>query len=99
VINAFRALLSGYGIVTSKGPGGATALMKLEAVADVMALDGADPFDRGCAGRQWFSIRGVTEADRSARVLTALPSLLARLDLLAAERGVARKDLVLLGFS
>lgn len=77
----------------------ATALSPLRAVADVVALDGGDPFDGGGSGRQWFSVHGVTEANRSRRVLDAVPPLLDRLDRLAAERGVAREDLVLLGFS
>jgi len=77
----------------------AAALSPLRAVADVVALDGGDPFDGGGSGRQWFSVHGVTEANRSRRVLDAVPPLLDRLDRLAAERGVAREDLVLLGFS
>lgn len=77
----------------------AAALSPLHAVADVVALDGADPFDGGGSGRQWFSIRGVTEQNRPERVLGALPPLLERLDRLAGEYGLARKDLVPLGFS
>jgi phospholipase/carboxylesterase len=77
----------------------AAALAPLQAFAEVVALDGRDPFDGGGAGRQWFSIAGVTEADRPARVAEALPSLIGRLDLLAEERGLAREEMVLLGFS
>jgi phospholipase/carboxylesterase len=77
----------------------ASALAPLENVADVLALDGGEPFDGGGGGRQWFSISEVTEADRPARVLAALPSLLARLDAVAAARGIDRSDMVLLGFS
>lgn len=77
----------------------AAALVPLEALAELVALDGRDPFDGGGAGRQWFSVTGVTEADRPLRIAEALPSLVGRLDRLAKERGMKREDLVLLGFS
>jgi phospholipase/carboxylesterase len=77
----------------------AAALAPLEQVAEVIALDGGEPFDGGGRGRQWFSVAGVTEADRPRRVASALPALLGRLDRLARDRGVAREALVLLGFS
>jgi phospholipase/carboxylesterase len=77
----------------------AAALAPLQAFAEVVALDGRDPFDGGGAGRQWFSVSGVTEADRPERVAEALPSLVDRLDKLARDRGLRREDLLLLGFS
>lgn len=77
----------------------AAALAPLEPVAEVIALDGCEPFDGGGRGRQWFSVAGVTEADRPERVAGALPRLIARLDGLAQDRGMAREQLVLLGFS
>jgi phospholipase/carboxylesterase len=94
-----RPLIVALHGVGSSASNMATALSSLHAVADVVALDGGDPFDGGGAGRQWFSVHGVTEANRSRRVLGAVPALLDRLDQLAAERGVAREDLLLLGFS
>lgn len=77
----------------------AVALAPLERFAEVLALDGLDPFNGGGAGRQWFSVAGVTEADRPLRVAEALPSLVDRLDRLAKDRSLKRDDLVLLGFS
>lgn len=77
----------------------AVALAPLNSIADVVAVDGTDAFDGGGPGRQWFSVRGVSEADRPQRVLAALPSLLKLLDKLATEHDLAREDLVLLGFS
>jgi len=77
----------------------AAALAPLEKLAEVVALDGTDPFDVGATGRQWFSVAGVTEANRPDRVASALPALLDPLDRLAADHGVRRRDLVLLGFS
>lgn len=85
--------------VGSSGANMAAALRPLEAQAHVVALDGIDPFDGGGSGRQWFSVAGVTEADRPLRVAGALPGLLRRLDRLAEGYGLARRDLVLLGFS
>lgn len=35
--------------------------------------DGPQPFDMG-PGRQWFSVKGVTEANRPARIAEALPT-------------------------
>jgi phospholipase/carboxylesterase len=77
----------------------AAALAPLSAVADVIALPGPEAFDRSAHGRQWFSVRGVTEANRSARTIAALPALLARLDQLAADRNIHRDELTVLGFS
>ncbi|MBN9024414.1 MAG: hypothetical protein J0H20_02125 [Rhizobiales bacterium] len=62
-------------------------------------LGGPDPFSGGGPGRQWFSIVGVTEANRGPRVAEALSSLTPRLAALAAAEGIAPADLALLGFS
>lgn len=75
------------------------ALQPLEAFAEIIALPGPDAFDRGGNGRQWFSITGVTEANRPGRVEAALPALITRLEVIAAERGVPSHQLILLGFS
>ncbi len=77
----------------------AAALRPLEALAEVIAIDGAERFDRGGTARQWFSVAGVTEADRPHRVARALPALLHRLDRIASDRDIRRQDLIMLGFS
>jgi phospholipase/carboxylesterase len=77
----------------------AVALAPLEPVAEVVTLDGGEPYDGGGSGRQWFSVARVTEGDRPMRVASALPRLLDRLDRLAHDHGTTREDLVLLGFS
>jgi len=94
-----RPLIVALHGVGSSGPDIGAALAPLAAVAEVVALDGCEPFDGGGRGRQWFSVSGVTEADRPRRVAGALPRMLKRLDDLARQHGVAREDLVLLGFS
>lgn len=42
-------------------------------LSDAHCPDGPEPFDMG-PGRQWFSVRGVTEENRPGRVATALPA-------------------------
>ncbi|MBP2309575.1 alpha/beta fold hydrolase [Azospirillum melinis] len=63
-----------------------------------VAPNAPQPFDMG-NGHQWFSIAGVTEENRPARVAAALPALA---DLIEAERqraGVSPADVALVGFS
>ncbi|TAD88614.1 MAG: hypothetical protein EAZ99_13050 [Alphaproteobacteria bacterium] len=65
----------------------------------VIALDAPHPFDQGGLGRQWFSIAGVTEANRAGRIATALPALWSRVDAHLAELHLDRSQLGLFGFS
>jgi phospholipase/carboxylesterase len=94
-----RPLIAALHGVGSSARDMAAALAPLERVAEVVTLDGGEPFDGGGQGRQWFSIAGVTDADRPRRVANALPALLERLDRLARSRDMRREELVLLGFS
>ena len=94
-----RPLIVALHGVGSTGPAMGAALRPLEDMADVMALDGFEPFDAGETGRQWFSIREITEADRPLRVAAAIPQLLRHLDGIAARHSRKREDLVLVGFS
>ncbi len=55
--------------------------------------DGPQPFDMG-AGRQWFSVRGVTEANRPARIAAAMPGFVGLIEGLGDPRGS-----LLIGFS
>lgn len=66
---------------------------------EIIALDGPEPFDMAPTGRQWFSVRGVTEATRVSRVAAAVPTVLAMLDREAAQRGLTREEIAVLGFS
>lgn len=94
-----RPLIVALHGVGSSGPDIGAALAPLAVGAEVIALDGCEPFDGGGRGRQWFSVSGVTETDRPRRVADAMPRMLKRLDDLARQHGVQRHDLVLLGFS
>lgn len=61
--------------------------------------DAPEPFDQAPFGRQWFSVTGVTEANRPQRVAAAAPAF----DRVLAEElgwaGVAPEALILVGFS
>lgn len=64
----------------------------------VLSVPAAQPSDLG-AGRQWFSVRGVTEENRPARVAQAMPLFEQAVKALQARYGVAPHDTVLIGFS
>lgn len=61
--------------------------------------EGTHPFDGGGPGRQWFSIRGVTEANRVARVAGAMPGLHALVKQSQDRFNVLQSDTALVGFS
>lgn len=65
----------------------------------VLALDAPEPFDGGGAGRQWFSVRGVTDANRPARVAAALPTLWAFVEAERERHALAPEAVTLVGFS
>jgi phospholipase/carboxylesterase len=72
-----------------------------ETLPDVafVSFDGSEPFDGGFAGRQWFSLRGVNEANREARVVAAYPALRRMLDNELAHWQLSFDKLALVGFS
>jgi phospholipase/carboxylesterase len=61
--------------------------------------DAPHPFDGGVTGRQWFSIRGVTEENRPARIKEAMPYLYDLVRDAQAEAGVFPQETALIGFS
>lgn len=67
--------------------------------ATIVAPDGTQPFDLGVAGRQWFSVAGVTEDNRKARVEATLPTIEALLDDECARAQVSRRQAAVVGFS
>ena len=60
---------------------------------------GFDAFDLASHGRQWFSVKSVTEENRPERVRRALPRLIGLVRTLQEEHGVSPRDTVLVGFS
>lgn len=67
--------------------------------AAVIAAEGLQRFDMGSVGRQWFSVRGVTEANRRERVENCLPSICALVEEERLRVGVAPEQVALVGFS
>jgi phospholipase/carboxylesterase len=61
--------------------------------------EGFSPFDSAPGGRQWFSVRGVTEQNRPARVAAALPTLLAWVRAAQERHAVPASATTLIGFS
>ena len=61
--------------------------------------DGFFPFDGGGMGRQWFSVRGVTEENRPQRVAQALPALVQWVIEAQQRNGVTPANTTLVGFS
>jgi len=66
--------------------------------AMVVSLEGLQPADVG-QGRQWFSVAGITEASRPARVAAAMPAFQGLIEQLQQISGVAAEKTVLIGFS
>lgn len=65
-------------IIFLHGVGSGGAAMRplagqLGLTCDIQFPDGPHPFDMG-PGRQWFSVRGVTEANRPTRIAEAMPA-------------------------
>lgn len=69
--------------------------------ASFAAPDGPEPFDQGGAGRQWFSVRGVTPANRAERIVAARSAFDATLRSIVARHGFAERlgQVALVGFS
>jgi phospholipase/carboxylesterase len=64
----------------------------------VVSLEGLNPSDFG-QGRQWFSVAGITEESRPARVAAAMPAFQALIQQLQKVSGVAANKTTLIGFS
>lgn len=77
----------------------AEALRTAFPTAAVLAPEGFEPFDGGGAGRQWFSVRGVTEDNRAERVANAMPPLEAYVREAQARFSLLQSDTALAGFS
>jgi phospholipase/carboxylesterase len=65
----------------------------------VLVPAGFDAFDMAPVGRQWFSVRGVTEDNRVGRVAAALPRLLTWIKAAQQRTGVGPQATALVGFS
>ena len=61
--------------------------------------DAPHAFDMAAMGRQWFSVAGVTPANRAARVAAAVSSFEAVVDAAIARAGTTPERTLLVGFS
>lgn len=85
----------------------ATSLRGAFPDAAILIPEGTDPFDGQYDGqpdgrsdrRQWFSVTGITEENRAARVAAAMPALRTRVTEAQDRLGVLRPDTALVGFS
>jgi phospholipase/carboxylesterase len=66
---------------------------------ELVVPNGFHAFDGGGAGRQWFSIRGVTEQNRPARVRAAGEEVSSWVDAELAHRAWPRERVGFVGFS
>lgn len=67
--------------------------------ADLLVPDGFHAWDGGGTGRQWFSVSGVTDENRPARVREAGADVSRWIDQELARRGLAGDRLAVVGFS
>ena len=77
----------------------ARALSAAVPSAEFVLPDGLDPYDGGGDGRQWFSLRGLTDANRVERVTLAAARVSAWIDAELAARSLPPDRLALVGFS
>lgn len=61
--------------------------------------EGGMPFDGGGTGRQWYSLNGLTEENRHARVVAALPALKSWVQAAQDRLNILPPDTALAGFS
>jgi len=67
--------------------------------AALLAPEGFEPADTGLAGRQWFSLAGISEANRAQRVAAVLPRLADWVAAAQSATGVGPQGTALVGFS
>ncbi len=92
-------LLHGWGASAADMAPLAQALRQAFPQAALLAPQGFEPVDTGLSGRQWFSLAGVTEDNRPARVASVLPRLADWVRAAQQASGVGPAATALVGFS
>nr|WP_137732579.1 esterase [Rubrivivax pictus] len=92
-------LLHGWGASAADMAPLARTLQAAFPQAALLAPQGFEPVDSGLAGRQWFSLDGVTEDTRPARVAAVLPRLADWVRAAQQASGVGPAATALVGFS
>lgn len=79
----------------------AEALQRAFPQAALMSFDGIEPFDGDPTGRarQWFSLQGITEANRVSRVAEVVPTVVSLVEQAQQSVGVGPQATALIGFS
>ena len=92
-------LLHGVG-ADAEGLQPLAALLQREFPDAVVEIpEGFSAFDSAPVGRQWFSVRGVTEQNRPARVAATMPTLLQWVRAAQAHHAMPASATTLIGFS
>ncbi len=92
-------LLHGVGSTPQSMQRLAQAVRRTFPQAAVLAPAGFEPFDGDATRRQWFSVRDVTEANRPARVMQAMPAFIEWVRQAQARFHLLQTDTALAGFS
>ena len=92
-------LLHGWGASAADMVPLAQVLRRQFPQAVVLAPEGFEDVDSGLAGRQWFSLAGISEADRPDRVAAALPRLADWVRAAQRASGLDEQATALVGFS
>lgn len=92
-------LTHGVGSVPQSMQGVGAWFAQRDADAMVVSIASPHPSDISPQGLQWFSVRGVTEDNRQARVDQAMPLFLDTLAGWRAKAGVDAANTLLVGFS
>lgn len=92
-------LLHGWGAGAADMAPLALALRHEFPQAALLAPEGFEPVDSGLAGRQWFSLDGITDANRAPRVAAVLPRLADWLRAAQTATGLGPAATALVGFS
>jgi phospholipase/carboxylesterase len=92
-------LLHGWGADAADMAPLAQGLRRQFGQAALLAPRGFEPVDAAPAGRQWFSLAGITDANRTERVAGVLPRLADWVRAAQQASGVAPPATALVGFS
>ncbi|SOE51402.1 Phospholipase/carboxylesterase family protein [plant metagenome] len=92
-------LMHGVGSVPQSMLGVADWFARRDPRALVVSVASPEASDLSPGGLQWFSVRGVTEENRQARVDAAMPGFTATVDRWRRAAGVSVADTLIAGFS
>jgi phospholipase/carboxylesterase len=92
-------MLHGVGASAESFQPVARALAPLLPRAEWLTPDGFHPYDDGAGGWQWFSRRGISDANRPVRVREGATEVSRWIDGELDRRGLAHDRLVVVGFS